>query len=158
MTTHIDIELNRKELFATLIEWQQDIDPGRLILTAFREDPALYNPPMVLFTAGEQSTFIVDGYIRADRESEYIRVLMYRTLSGVIEAIKTQNGASIIVAVSSNEMRGFIGLPPVKDPEADKLSNKNLPEQDKPGNEPKAVEGSKPPEEAEDIGELKHVK
>ena len=59
--------------------------------------------------------------------------------------------------VSSNEMRGFIGLPPVKDPEADKLSNKNLPEQDKPGNEQKAVEPPKA-EQPEDIGELTPVK
>lgn len=45
--------------------------------------------------------------------------------------------------VSSNEMRGFIGLPPVSDPEADKLTNKNLPEQDKPGNEQKEIEAPK---------------
>lgn len=57
--------------------------------------------------------------------------------------------------VSSNEMRGFIGLPPVKDPEADKLSNKNLPEQDKPGNEQKAIE---PPAQSEEPIELKQVK
>ena len=61
--------------------------------------------------------------------------------------------------VTGNEMRGFIGLPPIKDPEADKLRNKNIPVEQQPGGQDpqKAVENPKA-EEPEDVGELKQIK
>lgn len=61
--------------------------------------------------------------------------------------------------VSSNEMRGFIGLRPRKDPEADKLRNKNIPVDQQPqgAESQKALEAPKPAEQEEPI-ELKQVK
>lgn len=61
--------------------------------------------------------------------------------------------------VSSNEMRGFIGLRPVKDPEADKLRNKNIPVDQQPqgADEQKALDAPKPAEQEEPI-ELKQVR
>lgn len=106
MTTHIDIELNGIDLFSLLIEKKNLSNPIHLILEAFRNDPILYNPPMDLFSNGnEESVFLLTNPIRPERLVEYTRGFMYRVLGDVIHVMREKEEGAFLVLAPSEEIK-----------------------------------------------------
>lgn len=106
MTTHIDIELNGIDLFSLLIEKQNLSNAVHLILEAFRNDPVLYNPPMDLFSNGnEESVFLLTSPIKHERFVEYTRGFMYRVLGDVIHVMREKEEGTFLVLAPSEEIK-----------------------------------------------------